>query len=112
MFNENYIMTGIVLMLLSAAWQKPALYKDHLCSKVMFLSMSAIFLFISWDMSLDVAISNFPEALKDELREEVEKSIKKYSVPFTWWAFVVSMYFANFLIDWIASVSLKYEKKI
>lgn len=110
MFEEKYIMTGIVTMLIVAAWQKPELYKEQLSNKIMFLSTAIIILFGVWEAALSVAHTGLPEELNDVLQKSVVESINSKSVPPNWWIFIVFLYFASFFFDWLSEISLKYEK--
>lgn len=110
MFEEQYIMTGIVSMLLVAAWQKPSLYKEHLANKIMFLTVAIMILFGVWETALSIAQQGLPEELTEDLNKVVIKSINSKSVPAEWWLFIGFMYFASFFLDWLAGVSLKHEK--
>jgi hypothetical protein len=111
MFDEKYIMTGIVAMLLTAAWQKPALYKEHLSNKVIFLAMALWCLFATWDVSIDVSAMNLPEGLDEDTKLLVTESIKNNSVPLTWWVFNAVIFIGSFVLDWLANISLKQESK-
>ena len=102
MFEEKYIMTGIVTMLLVAAWQKPSLYKAHLSTKIMFLAIAIMMLFGVWEAALDVAKAGLPGELSETLKKAVIESINNKSVSTEWWLFIGFMYFASFFLDWLA----------
>lgn len=110
MIDEKYIMTGIIGMLLVAAWQKPSLYKEHLSNKVMFVFGACWLLFAAWDLSLEVAVSNIPKSIGEDALKIVSDGVNKSSIPTSWWIFIVLMYFGSYLLDWLAEISLKHEK--
>ncbi len=111
MFDEKYIMTGILTVTVIAAWQKPGLFKEHIVSKLMFLSVATILLFIVWSAALDVALGVLPSSLNEEQLEEAKKNFEAVSIPVSWWIFTGIMYFLVFILDWLAGVSTAHEEK-
>ncbi|AIF98271.1 hypothetical protein [Alteromonas australica] len=111
MFDEKYIMTGLMTMALIAAWQKPSLFREHIVNKIMFLSLATLILFAVWTLALDIAFGVLPSSLTEDQIKEIEKNFKAISIPISWWVFDGIMYVSVFVLDWLASVSLAHEKK-
>ena len=81
MFDEKYIMTGILSMALIAAWQKPSLFREHIVNKIMILTVAVLFLFITWSAALQVSIEALPSSLNEEQIAETKKNIEAFLVP-------------------------------
>ncbi|MDO7085359.1 hypothetical protein WNY51_17320 [Pseudocolwellia sp. AS88] len=110
MFEEKYIMTGIVSMLLIAAWQRPEVFKKHISNKVMAISGFILMVLIVWGVATKEAIKSIPPELSEATIKSVTLSIENNYAPTTWSIFSFVLFFGSFFLDWIADISLEYEK--
>ncbi|WP_018984917.1 hypothetical protein [Salinimonas chungwhensis] len=110
MFEEKYIMTGILAMLLIAAWHKPKFYNEHLANKATIVTVVVLTLFSLWDGAMAIAQQGLPKDLAEECYKAASESIENKAIPVTWWVFSVSIYLISFGLDWLAKALIKHEE--
>jgi uncharacterized membrane protein len=103
-------MTGVVALLVTAAWQKPNFYEKHLSDKIFFLLLFLCFLSFSWDLALGFAAESIPVEFNDIQKQKLIDSFKKISVPQSWFYFIVFIIIVNFVLGWLARTLIKSDK--
>ncbi|MCY7297529.1 hypothetical protein [Alteromonas sp. a30] len=111
MFDSKYIITTIISLLLVAAWQKPSLYKQHLSTAVISISVFFSAIFFVWTIALNSARKAITEELAGEKQEAIINAINSKGVSETWGLFVFCMIFVGGFLAWLADISEKHDKE-
>lgn len=109
MFDENYVMTSIIGMLVIAAWQKPHLYTEEISSKVFKITFSIMIGFIVWGAALSSASLAISSLLDESTLAIAQKAIEDKDISDSWWLFVIVVMFGNSVLEWLSIKIIKQE---
>lgn len=111
MFDENYIMTGIIGAIGIVSWGKPQFFLDDIANKISRACYLLIAVFLIWGAAIHVAASASVGLLDEATYKLVNESIKSKDVPTTWAYFTVAVLVWNCALEWLAEKRIAHDKK-
>lgn len=110
MFDSKYIITTIITLLLIAAWQKPALYREHLAKPVVYISVFLSFVIVIWTGAMNTAKNVLLRSLPSEFEQAIIDAIELKRVSTVLATFAFGMIFGGAFLGWLAEAVEKHDK--
>ncbi|WP_445364415.1 hypothetical protein ACJJIQ_09150 [Microbulbifer sp. ANSA003] len=99
MLSEEFILSGIITMLVIATWTAPKLYREKL-SNLVFLALALVLIALGfWWAALEAVDYILEKSLDKATLRRVQKPLELLAIPVMWWSYL-GLFFLGNLILW------------